>query len=225
MLSKPYKFVTQVDHNKYYFIETQEHPYIAIESVLEVLNGKKTVELQQGLKLIPVNAPMSMLLNNVRYLGILERSKVETIYQQFNVEELRKSLRSVRDLLIDNNIDDELPYDVYDKYEQVATNNTILSLEHQGFDRLYSVGAIGLPVHGRTTWLYKVNSIGGVTLMEVTTVGKDDPYNNVVSINTHLLSIPLIDKVMRKIEHKDMHKMKQENKQTQPQEDKGEQPA
>ena len=209
MLNKPYKFVTQLDHNKYYFIEAQEFPYIAIESVIDVQNGRKTIELQQGLKLIPVNAPMSMLFNNVRVLNPIEKTKVETTYAPFDVDGLRQSLRDVRELLLANNIDDELPYEVFDRYEQVATNNTILSLEHQGFNRLYSQGAVGLPTHGRTTWLYKVNSIGGVTLMEITTVGKDDPYNNTVSINTTLLNISLIDKIMRKIEHKDMHKMKQ----------------
>jgi len=222
MLKKPYKFVTQLDHNKYYFIEAQEFPYIAIESVLNVQNGRKTIELQQGLKLIPVNAPMSLLFNNVRYLTPIEKTKVETIFQEFNVDELRQSLRNVRELLLANNIDDELPYEIFDRYEQVATNNTILSLEHQGFNRLYSQGAIGLPVHGRTTWLYKVNNIGGVTLMEITTVGKDDPYNNVVSINTTLLNTNLISRIMRKIEHKDMHKMKQTQE---PKEEKGEQPA
>jgi len=223
MLSKPYKFVTQIDHNKYYFIEAQEYPYIAIESVLDVQSGRKTIELQQGLKLTPVNAPMSMLFNDLRALGILERTKVENTYQEFDTDGLRQSLRNVRELLLDNNIDDELPFEIFDTYEQVATNNTILSLEHQGFTRLYSQGAVGLPVHGRITWLYKVNSIGGVTLIDVTTVGKDDPYNNTVSINTTLLNIPLIDKIMRKIEHKDMRKMKQTQ---QPQdEEKGEQPA
>jgi hypothetical protein len=58
--------------------------------------------------------------------------------------------------------------------------------------------------------------------MEITTVGKDDPYNNVVSINTTLLNTNLISRIMRKIEHKDMHKMKQTQE---PKEDKGEQPA
>lgn len=207
MLNKPYKFVTQIDNNKYYVIETQEHPYIAIESVLEVHVGKRTSELQQGLKLIPMNTPITMLLLAVRELQLLDKDKFNPVYEELNPENVLASLRNFRQVVEDARIDDELPFDVFDRYEQGQTNNVILSLEHNGFNRLYSAGASGLPVHGRTTWLYKTNTIGGLALVEVTTVGKDDPYNNVVAIQTHVLGVQLVDKIMKKMEHE--HKRKQ----------------
>lgn len=215
MLNKPYKFVTRIDNNKYYIIETQEHPYIAIESILDVVTGKRTSELQQGLKLIPMNTPITMLLLAVRDLQLLDKDKFNPVYEELNPDNVIASLRDFRQVVEDARINDELPFEVFDRYEQGQTNNVILALEHNGFNRLYSAGASGLPVHGRTTWLYKTTSVGGLILVEVTTVGKDDPYNNVVAANTHVLGVNLIDKIMKKMEHDHNKKMAKKPKKEQ----------
>lgn len=203
MLGKPYRFVTRIDQNNYYVLDALEHPYVAIESVLDVQKGKRTSQLQQGLKLLPLSTPMMMFLVAIQSLRNQSTDKLHPDYVDFDYNIYFELVNKMKDLSNANDITDELPFELFEKYEQSQTNNTILSLEHSGFTRLYSTGAIGLPTHGRSTWLAKVNRLGGVTLMEVITVGKNDPYNNTVLINTTMLSIPLVNKIIKKLEHKD----------------------
>lgn len=203
MIGKPYRFVTRIDQNNYYVLDALEHPYVAIESVLDVQKGKRTMQLQQGFKLLPLPTPMMMFLVSIQYLRNQSTDKLHPDYVEFDYNIYFELVNKMKDLSNTNNITDELPFELFEKYEQTQTNNTILSLEHSGFTRLYSTGAIGLPTHGRSTWLAKVNRLGGVTLMEVITVGKNDPYSNTVLINTTMLSIPLVNKIIKKLEHKD----------------------
>ena len=203
MIGKPYRFVTRIDQNNYYVLDALEHPYVAIESVLDVQKGKRTVQLQQGFKLLPLPTPMMMFLVSIQNLRNQSTDKLHPDYVEFDYNIYFELVNKMKDLSNTNNITDELPFELFEKYEQTQTNNTILSLEHSGFTRLYSTGAIGLPTHGRSTWLAKVNRLGGVTLMEVITVGKNDPYNNTVLINTTMLSVPLVNKIIKKLEHKD----------------------
>ena len=203
MIGKPYRFVTRIDQNNYYVLDALEHPYVAIESVLDVQKGKRTVQLQQGFKLLPLPTPMMMFLVSIQNLRNQSTDKLHPDYVEFDYNIYFELVNKMKDLSNTNNITDELPFELFEKYEQTQTNNTILSLEHSGFTRLYSTGAIGLPTHGRSTWLAKVNRLGGVTLMEVITVGKNDPYNNTVLINTTMLNIPLVNKIIKKLEHKD----------------------
>ena len=114
----------------------------------------------------------------------------------------------MKDLSNTNNITDEYHLSFFvNTNNHKPTHNLIID---SGFTRLYSTGAIGLPTHGRSTWLTKVNRLGGVTLMEVITVGKNDPYNNTVLINTTMLSVPLVNKILKKLEHKDKKKQTKE---------------
>lgn len=212
MLGKPYRFVTRIDQNNYYVLDALEHPYVVIESVFDIQKGKRTQQMQQGLKLLPLPTPMMMFLLAIQHLKNQSTDKLHADYVEFDFKDYIKLIKTMQDLSTENNITEELPFDTFEKYEQTQTNNTILSLEHSGFTRLYSTGAIGLPVHGRSTWLAKINGLGGVTLMEVITVGKSDPYNNTVSINTTMLSIPLVNKIVKKLEHKDNMRMKKEEK-------------
>jgi hypothetical protein len=178
MLKKPYLLLEKRGLNRYYTLKVNDIDYLATETIVEMNEGKKKGEFTQALKLLPLTAPMLMLLLNFARREIFGEKEdafgdKEEVYTPLGLGFIKQQAH-------------DLFKDVDKNFEFVDSvdNPTIKSyIENDGFE-LYCLEQQSK--HMYSSWLIYSNERGLLRIMEVITAGKEG-FNNVIATNSYVL--------------------------------------
>lgn len=212
MLSKPYLKIADEYNNNYYILYIDETFYIATESVVKY---NKNREFSQGLKLMPVYAPVMLLL--VEMLKVektgekeLEGLGKEEFFKEIDVKKVRERIAELTDT-----VTEESMFDYVAEIKSLALrrfidegNYTILAIENKSNVR-------------RNVWLAKSDKFGTLTISVAGVFGRETQkftildtfvYNKDI-IGKALIEIQKLQIKQKELDLKELKKLhKQQNK-------------
>ena len=202
MLKFPFELLEKRGINRYYTLKVNEVDYLAIESVVDMpkdarkQNTKLPKEFTQGLKVIPLTAPMLFLL--------LQFTKADFVADKEDVFGDKEPTYAPLEMTIIKTQADELFADVEKNFyfADSVENSTIKSLiDNEGFE-LYTVEEHSK--HLRSSWLVYTNERGLLRLTEVITAGKEG-FGNVISTNSYALDRSILVKLFEKLRKNELN--------------------
>lgn len=202
MLKFPFELLEKRGMNRYYTLHVNEVDYLAIESVVEMpkearkQNGKLPKEFSQGLKVIPLTAPMLfLLLQFVKTEFLVEKEDVfgdkEPTYAPLEVTKIKASAEELFNKVEKN---------FY--FTDTVDNTTIKSMvDNEGFE-LYCVEEHSK--HLRSSWLIYTNERGLLRITEVITAGKEG-FGNVIATTSYALDRRILVKLFEKLRNNELN--------------------
>lgn len=202
MLKFPFELLDKRGINRYYTLKVNDIDYLAIESVVEMPkearkeNSKLPKEFTQGLKILPLTAPMLFLLlqftrnefkgDKEDAFGDLEPTyaPLEMIQIKQQADDLFKSVE--RNFYFADNVE----------------NPTIESLIKNEDFELYCIEEHSK--HLRSSWLVYTNERGLLRLTEVVTAGKEG-FGNVIATNSYALDRSILVKLFEKLRRNELN--------------------
>ena len=200
MLKKPYKLVAKEDKNNYYLIDTQDTMFLAVESVLNY--GNK--EFIQGLKLMPIYAPVMMLfieMMKMEKIGekVIEGLGKEEFFETIKVKKVREKIAELT-----NVVTEESMCKYTDEIKSFALRRFIDEEE-------YEVLAIETKSqYRRNVWLAKSDKFGTLRLSIAGVFGKETQKFTI--LDTYVFNKQIISQVILEINKIELKKKKKEYK-------------
>ena len=201
MLKHPYKLLNKQGINRYYTLNVNNAEYLAIESVVKLPKKSKTkenyTEFSQGLKVLPLSAPMLYLLlrfSNTKEVG--KRKDItghnEKVYEKLNIEELKKEAKEFFSKAGSNYI-----------FDGTADNETVKSLVTTDEFSLFFIEPESK--HVLHYWLVYTNDTGLIRLYDVITFGRENGSKNVISLTSYALDREIVQKLFEKLEKNELN--------------------
>jgi hypothetical protein len=202
MLKFPFELLEKRGINRYYTLNVNDVDYLAVESILQMskdareVNSKLPKEFTQGLKVLPLTAPMLFLLLQFTRSATLGEKEdtfgdLEPIYSPLQMPMVKTQA-------------DELFASV-DKnfyFADSVENPTITSLiDNEGFE-LYCVEEHSK--HMRSSWLVYTNERGLLRITEVITAGKQG-FGSVIATNSYALDRSILVKLFEKLKKNELN--------------------
>jgi hypothetical protein len=202
MLKYPFELLEKRGINRYYTLKVNDIDYLAVESVVEMPkearkdNSKLPKEFTQGLKVLPLTAPMLFLLlqfTRNEFKGEKEDAfgDLEPTYAPLEMIQIKTQA-------------DELFAEVEKNFyfADSVENSTVKSLiDNEGFE-LYCVEEHSK--HLRSSWLVYTNERGLLRLTEVITAGKEG-FGNVITANSYALDRKILVKLFEKLKNNELN--------------------
>ena len=196
MLKFPFELLEKRGINRYYTLKVNEIDYLAVESVVEMPkearkdNSKLPKEFTQGLKVLPLTAPMLFLL--LQFTRNDFKGEKEDVFGDLEPTYAPLEMTQIKTQADDLFASVEKNFYFADSVE----NSTIKSLiDNEGFE-LYCVEEHSK--HLRSSFLVYTNERGLLRITEVITAGKDG-FGNVISTNSYALDRNILVKLFEKL--------------------------
>ena len=202
MLKFPFELLEKRGINRYYTLNVNNVDYLAVESVVEMPkdarkeNSKLPKEFTQGLKILPLTAPMLFLL--------LQFTKADFKGEKEDTFGDKEPTYTPLEMMTIKTQAEEL-FKQVDKnfyFADSVENPTITSLiNNEGFE-LYCVEEHSK--HLRSSWLVYTNERGLLRITEVITAGKEG-FGSVIATNSYALNRDILVKLFEKLRKNELN--------------------
>lgn len=198
MLRKPYLKVAEEGNNNYYILYIDDTFFIATESVVRY---NKSKELSQGLKLMPLYAPVMMLFMEMLNVEKIDEKTIEGLgteefFEKINVKKVREKIAKLTSTVTEESIFD------------YTTEIKSFSLRRFIDENEYEVLAIeSNSAYRKKVWLGKSDKFGTLMVSTASLLGSET--QKFTLLDTFIFNKDIISNILtevRKIELKNKKK-------------------